>query len=177
MLIFRRGRGTSFSFSNSTFLWIGRKLTPPSFLGHKTCSSQLLVTVLIPICLAWSCSPQKFVGKRPVRYTGYPVFLTMPFKLFLITKWSYFFARCRDLSFTLDCWCFSKTTTGFFVTWGKLRLQIGVEVWKNVPKRFPFWHAPGHSQLMVSFELYIWVLNIRSIRSSSLFWTTVMSLE
>ena len=52
VLIFRKGRATSFSFSDSVFLWTGRKLTSPHFLGHKNCSWQFLVTDLIPTCLA-----------------------------------------------------------------------------------------------------------------------------
>ena len=107
VLIFRRGRATSFGFSTYVFVWIGRKLIPLSFLGRKTCSSHLL-TVLIPIWLASSCSFQHFGGKRSVRYTAYPVLLTKPFKLFLYRQMKFFCAKYTIFRITLDCWGFPR---------------------------------------------------------------------
>ena len=131
VVILRRGRATSFSFSNFVFVWIGQKLNPPSFLGYKTCSSQLLVTVLIPICLASSCSSLHFGGKLCMRYTGYSVLLTMPIKFFFWSLNEFLVRKIHKFINYTGLLGFFKIMTSFYKTWGKLRLQIGVKECQN----------------------------------------------
>ena len=132
VLIFRRGRAAYFSFSNSAFVWTGQKLTPPFFWGIRLVIHNCWWQFWYPFVCLQSVVPHILVAKIPwdIQNTTFAdealqTLFSSPIEILL--------RKIHQFKIYIGLLGFSKIMTGFYITWGKLRLQIGVKEWKKCP--------------------------------------------